>query len=472
MKNILPLFLTAILLSAISCDSKEKDHVDQPEWISSINEQVKSWIDSESILGAEILIVKDDKTALHEVYGWDDRDNNILLVKDQIFRIHSMTKPFTGTAILMLSEEGKLSLDDKVSEYLEAYRNDNCRDITIRQLLNHTAGFTQPAYPKGSIDLYESLGEAVMDLAEAGPKYEPGREYHYSDGHTASLGLIVAEITGEPAEKFIEERIFKPLGMKNSYCSLEGDEPDRDKVVDTYYWREGSYKKLWDNEDEPETPFFRASGGIATTAEDYSKFLSCWMKKGKYNGGQLLSEETIIDALQTGEPNNAYGMHWEIYHELGNQSKMPVFGHGGSSGTLAMALPEQNAMVFYFTQSRGTLTGNFLTRFILEELEYQEKKMTADMEISKSFLDRAKGDYLVGPETWILDGNPDKLIFKSGRLVPLEFLPRSDSVFINRFMDMKLIFDQIEENKEIGSFIFQVNGSSVPVSRATEKDND
>jgi len=457
--------LIGLMISFFSfaCHPGEKPQSPLPGWAGAIQNQVKTWVDTESVLGADLLIIKDGRTLLHNVYGWNDVDENIPLEKNRLFRIHSMTKPFTGTAVLMLAEEGRLDVEDRVSKYLPAFQNDKCREITIRQLLEHTSGFRQPAYPRGSIDLYDSLEEAVADLAQHGPHFPPGEEYHYSDGDSASLGLIVTRVSGMPVERFIEERIFLPLGMTDSFCTL-GEEPDRARVCDTYLWREGKYQKLWDNHDEPETPFFRASGGIVTSVEDYAKFLSIWLNRGEKDGVRLISEPVASAALATNDIHPAYGWHWEIYHSDTGPDSLPVFGHGGSSGTLAVALPRENAMVFYFTQSRGTLTANFLPTLILEELGYVEPKNIPGLKLSDEIYTKYTGDFIIGRETWMVEPTANGLCLKSGRLVPIEFLPVSDTEFVQRFMDMKLEFIRSDDGR-CDSFIFFIDDREVEARR-------
>jgi len=455
-------FLFLLLLSA--CSNGRKNNAEIPQWAQNVDKQVKGWVKSQSVLGAELLIIKDGETIINNVYGWNDNVRQQSLDKNQLYRVHSMTKPFTGTAILMLSEQGKIDLNDRVAKYLDAYKNEKCNEITIRQLLEHTAGFTQPAYPKGSIDLYKNLQEAVTDLTKEGPKYIPGEQYHYSDGHSATLGLIVTEISGMPVERFISDKIFEPLEMNDSYCVLPDADSVRERVCDTYFWKEGKYVKLWDNFAEPETPFFRASGGIATTVNDYAKFLDLWLHKGSSDKVELLSESTVSEALTTNNIHNSYGWHWEIYQPAADKHTLPVFGHGGSSGTLALALPHQNAMIFYFTQSRGTLTANFLPTLILEELGYKEKKSIPEIEVSKAVYDKYLGEFQVSSEIWRVEKTERGLSLKSGRLVPLEFLPVSDSVFVQRFMDMKLEF-LLDKKNECNKFIFNIGERAIEAPR-------
>jgi CubicO group peptidase (beta-lactamase class C family) len=106
---------------------------------------------------------------------------------------------------------------------------------------------------------------------------------------------------------------------------------------------------------QQEAPFFRASGGVYTTPIDYARFLTFWMARGQAAEGRLLSEELVAEALQPGlEPG--YGYHWEILAPASAPGGLPAFGHRGSDGTIAVAIPEEDLLALYFTQSRGTPT--------------------------------------------------------------------------------------------------------------------
>lgn len=117
--------------------------------IESLADRVYKWVKQGKIVGAEVVVIKNGKIVLHEASGWSDRERRIPLERNSIYRIRSMTKPFIGTAVLMLAEGGRLSLDDTVATYIRSFNNDRSRDITIRQLLTHTAGYVQGVYPSG-----------------------------------------------------------------------------------------------------------------------------------------------------------------------------------------------------------------------------------------------------------------------------------------------------------------------------------
>lgn len=468
LKKLLLFLILSVAFSIFSCnvDDSSKKAVNTPNWAVDVGNQVQQWVDNGSIVGAELLILKDGKPLIHKAYGLDDIGNNTPLKKNQLYRIHSMTKPFVGTSILMLEEEGKLSLDDKASKYVDAFKNEECREITIKQLLRHTAGFKQPAYPKGSITLYDNLEEAVEDLADHGPEYPVGEEYHYSDGHSATLGLIVTNVSGMQVEEFIRERLFIPLGMEDSYCLLGEEEPDREKLSNYFHWQGGKFEKLHDRYDKPNPPFFRASGGIFTTEKDYAKFLGMWMNKGKAGSKRFLKEETVEKALSPGKIFDGYGLHWELYHHPEKEEKLPIFGHGGSAGTAALAFPGRNIMAFYFTQSRGTLTSEFFNQLMLQELNYKADKSLGEIELSDDAYSAYTGNFNISDDIWEVERRENGINLKNKRLVPIRFLPVSDTVFVQPYLEWRLTFKENESGK-YNKFIFDLTSREIEAVRDT-----
>ena len=114
--------------------------------LSLITNQIEDWLNAGEIVGGEVLIIKNRQTILHEVFGYRNREENVLWEKNTICRIRSMTKPFVGTSVLMLYENDSISLNDKVSEYVPAFNNPQSRDITIYHLLTHTSGINNPGF--------------------------------------------------------------------------------------------------------------------------------------------------------------------------------------------------------------------------------------------------------------------------------------------------------------------------------------
>jgi len=331
------------------------------EKLGEVTAAAEGWVREDEIVGVEILLVKNGKVVLHEAIGWSDKAAESPLERNSIYRIRSMTKPFTGTSILLLAEAGELKLDDPVSKYLASWRNDRSGEITIRQLLSHSGGFVQGGFP-GPFAQYPDLRAAVDAVGEAGPQNPPGERYEYSDVGSATLGAIVAGVSGMPVERFIETRILEPLGFQNTHTGFTTDAPWADRMNPTYVRQssEAPWFRYWHPSRPQQFPFFRASGGLYTTVFDYCRWLHLWMSRGGSGPVRLVSEETVVEALKPAT-TRGYGLHWEIFSPMPDDGTLPAFGHGGSDGTLAVAMPELNAAALIFTQSRGN---SILRRFV------------------------------------------------------------------------------------------------------------
>ena len=328
----------------------------EPSRLAPFARALPAWVEAGEVVGAELLVVSRRKTVLHLTAGWKDRERRIPLRPETLFRIRSMTKPFTGTLALMLADEGLLDLAATVATWLPSFAHAASRPITVEQLLRHTAGFDHPGFPR-PITHYVSLREAADAVGEAGPAAEPGSRYRYSDAGSACLGALVAEVGGGPLEELVRERILSPLGMEDTLCVLRHEEPRRLRVSCSYKLTDGRFEKYWDITQAPMLDYLAGAGGMYSTPRDFARFLACWMD----GGSGLVSPETAERALTvtplSRDPttHGAYGMHWYVYSEPDpeDESVLRVFGHDGSDGTWGMAIPKLDLMVLYFTQSRG-----------------------------------------------------------------------------------------------------------------------
>ncbi len=342
--------------------------------LDAIADGIESWVLSGEVVGASFLVIKNQTVVLHEAIGWRDREAQIPLGLDAVFAIRSMTKPVVGTVVLMLVEEGRLALDDAVASVLPSFDHDRSRAITVRQLLTHTAGLSHPGYPE-PLEGYRSLRQAVDAVGEAGPSHPPGARFVYSDASTAVLAAVAAAVTSSRIEDLIHERVLEPLGMRQTSCELPLGHPLRPRVGPAYRQSANGFRKYWTNTQPPLLPFFRASGGLYSTPLDYARFISVWMHGGRYGEQQLFSRQTARAALEI-VPASAmsgsglvgsvgYGMQWQIFAPPRGE-RLPHFGHAGSDGTMALAMPERDLAVLYFTQSRGTSTAERLAALVAE----------------------------------------------------------------------------------------------------------
>ncbi|HUE96116.1 MAG TPA: serine hydrolase domain-containing protein [Longimicrobiaceae bacterium] len=316
---------------------------------------------SGDIVGAEVLVIKDGRIVLHEAFGWKDKEARIPLHRNTIFRLRSMTKPFIAAAVLLLADEGRLSLSDPVALYLPEFMTERSSRITIEQLLTHTAGYAFQDFPRPRTE-YASLDDAARDVARAGPSHPPGR-YRYSDVSPTVLGALVSRVAGIPVDRFIRARILRPLGMADTHTEFAPDSAWADRVASTYrVGPTGRIEKYWDPSRPQQFDYFRASGGMYGTPMDYARFLAMWLDSGRIPGGGLLLSDSAVGAALRPHPGG-HGYHWFV--EPADWSELRVFWADGYDGTIAIASPAERVIVLYFTQSGEAAR----TRSLLAQVE-------------------------------------------------------------------------------------------------------
>ena len=324
-------------------------------------ERLYSRVVARHVVGAEILVIVDGHIVLHQAMGWADRDDLVPMERNSIFRLASMTKPFGGTATLMLAEEGRIGLDEPVASYLPSFRDGSARSITVRHLLTQRSGFVQGGDPPGYED-QPTLVAAAGLVGEQGPTYDPGERFIYSNLNTEALGAVVAAISGMPVERFLEESILGPLGLSDTHTAFSPEANWAERVPSSYRsWGGTSWERWWNPSRPHETTWFSPAGDLFGSAFDYARFLQVWMNRGEYGSGRLLEATTVEEALA--DPTAAdtlpararwYGMHWEIYRGPQTTGALPAFGHRGATGTLGMVIPHRKAIVIYLTNSNET----------------------------------------------------------------------------------------------------------------------
>ena len=329
--------------------------------------QVKGYVDQDDIVGAELLIIKDRKTVLHETAGWRDREDSVRMERGTIFNVRSMTKPVVGTATQMMIQAGVIGIRDRAAKYLDSFDNPGCRDITIEHLLTHRSGIptmdTLGLYPEAASSLRE-----ISDLVgAAGPHGEAGSAFAYTDAGYDTLGAILEVVTGEPLEDHVARNILAPIGMSDSF-SVVGKDDDRLGRTCSHYQRDegtGEWTRWWiPAVDGSIYKFMMGAQGLYGTLMDYARFLSLWMDRGRVGDRQMLRPDlietalkpvSVVDMAEWALIQSHYGQSWMIWPRSVT-GQTTAFGHGGSDGTIAMVWPELDLMSLYFTHSRGQTT--------------------------------------------------------------------------------------------------------------------
>jgi CubicO group peptidase (beta-lactamase class C family) len=345
-----------------------KIHGIPAEALDGLSATIHGHFEGDYIVGAEFLVIKSGHIIMHEAYGWMDREELKPMEHNTIFNIRSMTKMLTGASAQILIDGGRLSLDDKVSQYLPGFNNERSGGITIEQLLTHRSGL--PLSTLTSLDEFDDLYSLANSIGEKGPEFTPGSKFWYSDAGSEALGAVVEVVSGVTLDRFVKERLLYPLDMNDTFYVTELEAP-LDRFASLYIGTPGSWEKWW-MPPEPFYPFAWGSQSLYSTPMDYARFLSMLMNNGTYNGDRILSEEAVARILTpvsimtnlgsdmpapTGFPftEGYYGQMSVLNISSGGQ--LQVFGHSGSDGTWAWAFPEHDMMIFYFTQSRGQVTG-------------------------------------------------------------------------------------------------------------------
>ena len=352
-----------------------------------LKDQLKQLVDQQQIVGGELMVIKGGRTVLDAAYGWKDRESKLPMQTGALYCVRSMTKPLVGTAVQMLIDEGKLSPDTRVGTILPAFDRPAMQGVTIEQLLTHSAGFPLTTLRRPLSD-YPDLNAIASEAATAELLFKPGDGFQYSDAGADILGAVVAKVSGMPLEAFLQQRLLNPLRMTGTYTLLGGHRDVQGRVPSAYSGGTGAWTKHWDPGDPPIFPVFLGSQGLYSTTKDYAKFLALWMNDGRADGRRLLSHEAIVRGL---EPSHAfphdpypidgpggqggYGQLWMVrtrIHASGART-LSMFGHDGSDGTHAWVWPEQQLIVLFFTQSRGTLSGLAMASKVQQLLVDQDR---------------------------------------------------------------------------------------------------
>ncbi len=293
------------------------------ERLTRVNDFLQSWVAAGKIPHAQSLIIHRGEVVHNQVYGTADAARKRPLTKDAIWRIASQTKLITTVAVMMLHEAGEFLLDDPLSRYLPAFNSTRvlisydsttlayesrppARAITIRDLLTHTSGlgYDHPLqdHLEFQIPVHFSLDddvlEDVVDRIAARPLlHDPGAEFTYGLS-TDVLGRLVEVVSGQSLADFFQQRIFVPLGMKDTYFYLPKDKEDR---LVTLFRKDQADEPLALYQDalyqhfarQGKRTFYSGGAGLVSTAADYAKVAQLILNEGVYQNTRLLSPFTV-----------------------------------------------------------------------------------------------------------------------------------------------------------------------------------
>lgn len=321
-----------------------------------VNRALADW----QIPGAAVCIIKNDKVVMMKGYGVKDWDTKEPVDENTLFMIGSNTKAFTATALAMLDAEKKLSLDDKVTKWIPEFKLDNKaagEQAIIRDLLCHRIGFRtfQGDFTYWTSNLTRE--EVIEKMSHIKATYPFRTTWGYTNAAFLTAGQIIPKATGMQWEDFVKQKIFDPLGMKNS-LTLSKDFPNASNKCSPYTMQEGKIVKIpycfIDN--------LAPAGSIASSVNDMSHWVMMLLDNGKYNGKQVVPPSAIA---QTRIPHSIignggalfneghfalYGLGWELQEYCGKE----IVSHtGGVNGfvTSVTLIPEEKLGIIIFTNT-------------------------------------------------------------------------------------------------------------------------
>jgi CubicO group peptidase (beta-lactamase class C family) len=346
---------------------------------ATVPEKLQPFVASNEISGAVALVATKDRVLHLSAVGQSDLASGRKMKTDDLFWIASMSKPFTAVAVAMLADDGRLSFDDPVEKYLPEFRNlwvageqtaqqrvlvKAARPITLRDLLTHTSGLGEYRVT----DPHWTLAAMIKVLAREPLRFQPGTRWNYSTAGIDVLGRVVEVTSGMPCDRFLQTRLFDPLGMKNTTFWISPSQKKR--FVQPYISKSGKLQPTpidymyGGAVTDPARPPL-GGAGLFSTAEDVAKFYQMMLNRGSFNGHQILKPETVTEMTrkQTGDLRARAGMPWGLgfcvvedpAQMVANSTLSPgSFGHGGAFGTQNWADPTRG-IIYVLMISRDKL---------------------------------------------------------------------------------------------------------------------
>lgn len=336
--------------------------------LSEIPNVMREFIAKKEIAGAVTLVATKDRIVALDAVGSADVARGLPMKDDSIFWIASMTKPITAAAILMLQDEGKLSIDDPVGKYIPelAHLKDRQgveRVVTLKEMLTHTSGMVGEA-PDDVLRRATTLADLMPEYAKFPLEFEPGTKWAYCQSGINALGRIVEVASGQSFSDFLRERFFVPLGMKDTSFYLS--DAQKPRLATSYALKDGNLEPasifvLQGHEPTSRRRYPAANGGLFSTASDYARFCRMLLNDGSLDGRQYLKPQTakMMRTIQTGEirtgftPGNGWGLGVCVVRDPQGITAMlspGTFGHGGAYGTQAWIDPARGVIYVLMVQ--------------------------------------------------------------------------------------------------------------------------
>ena len=466
-KSYLRIFLSLSLLFSIltvslpvgaraQTSTPTQSSTDLQKGLQTIEEKVEKRRAELGIPGMSLVIVKDGEIIYMKGLGYKDFEKKVAVTPDTQFAIGSATKAFTSLSVLMSADEGKINLDDSPKKYLpyfKMYDADTDKNMTVRDLMNHSSGLnrTDLAMITGKL----TRQELIQVAGEAKPMAKLREKWFYQNIMFAAAGETVAQVQKTTWEKFVPERIFKPLGMTNSTMSIAEMQKAKDYSL--------GYEYNFDTKETLKRPFrdldtVAPAGSINSSARDMAKWITFVMNGGTVGDKRLVSEKGFEEWTKkqmniSANGKFAYGLGWFLRDWNG----LKVVEHGGNIdgfNALVAMIPEKKLGFVMLTNVSGSPLGNELMPIVWENIlgnpnaNASNTTVAAEKEVGKYRLEAAGFDVEVkmegGKLVAIVPGQPTYTLENvGGRRYKLNGAP--DGFFVT-FKDTEAYLEQPQGN--------------------------
>lgn len=341
-----------------------------PARLARIPVRMKEFVTAGKTAGVVTLIARRGHVASLEAVGYQDLESKTPMRIDTIFRLASVTKPVTCAGVMILVDEGRISLIDPVEKFLPEFKGlkmnpcgarggYNCEPVTpsrpvnVMDLMTHTSGLGDPAPGRGTPP--GALAERVAAASRGTLLFEPGTAWNYSNLGIAALGRLIEVVSGQAFDRFLDDRVFQPLGMTDTFFAIPPAKASR--VASVYRYESDGLKPV----TMAEAKFPAPEGGLLSTAADMARFHQMLLDKGILNGRRILSAAAVEEMTlsHTGSiragfvPGVGHGFGFEVVREpLGTfrYNSIGTFVKGGAYRTYGWVDPAKDLVGIIFMQ--------------------------------------------------------------------------------------------------------------------------
>jgi CubicO group peptidase (beta-lactamase class C family) len=333
-----------------------------------IRSVIQRGIDEGSIAGASLLLYHDDIEVFREAFGWADLASKRPFTTDETVVLASISKPHTATTIMILVNQGKLGLDDRVDRYLPYYAELEHRDTgepmpapTIRQCLSHTAGFpglrVAPMIPL--LYAQPDFEAACRAIAKHGLAYRPGEGYAYTELDYVTVAHVAEKVTGKDFDDLMRELLLEPIGA--AHTTFRPSQQVLDTMPTQYHLRDGTLVPTPGRRYRGPGTTFDPGGSLVGDLDGVARLLLLHFNRGRVNGRQLIRPELLERMYAVQPAADRYGLGFNLEWSPDDGSA-PLVRHGGATGTMSWIDFELGIVGVFFTQTPARQVMPFTTR--------------------------------------------------------------------------------------------------------------